>query len=168
MPEMPQHQLPPPRWKMFARNCLMGVLIVLILPIWLPLAVIFFVIPRVLLYILIWLVWLPRGRDVLFVYSDSPIWKEYMLEEILPLVRERAAILNWSERSRWRRWSLAVQVFQALGGDREFNPLVIVFRPLRLARKFRFWRAFKAWKHGDQEPVAKLRQEVIEVLESVL
>lgn len=164
MPEMPQQQLVPPRWKTFVRNCLMGVLIVLILPIWVPLVLILFVFQRVLLYILIWSVWLPRGRDVLFVYSESPIWKEYMIEEILPLARERAVILNWSERTQWRRLSLAVQAFRAFGGDREFNPLVIVFRPFQFARKFRFWRAFKASKRGDQDPVAKLRQELIQVL----
>ena len=113
---------------------------------------------------LIWVFWVPRGRDVLFVYSDSPIWKEYMLGEIMPLVQARAIILNWSERSKWPRWSLAVRVFRSLGGELEFNPLVMVFRPFQLARKYRFWQAFKAWKHGDQGPVRKLREELIQVL----
>ena len=142
-------------------------LIILLLPVWLPLILVvlgIFLVHRVLVYILIWLLWLPRGKDVLFVYSESPIWKEYMLGEVLPLVDKRAVILNWSERARWQRWSLGVQVFHALAGDREFNPLVMVFRPFHLARKYRFWRAFKAWKHGDKEPIAKLRQELMLVL----
>ena len=139
-------------------------LAILLLPVLLPIALIYLVLQRTLIYSSIWLVWLPRGRDVLFVYSESPVWKEYMLEEILPLVRHRAVILNWSERSRWSRWSIAVQAFQILAGDREFNPLVMFFRPLQPAKKFRFWPALKAWKHGDKEPVTNLRQKLSLVL----
>ncbi len=138
-------------------------LFILVLP-FVPFVAGFFVIRLVLVYVLVWLTWLPRGKNVLLVYSDSPIWKEYMTGEILPLVRERAVILNWSERTQWKRFSLGVQVFRALGGDREFNPLVVVFRRLQNARKFRFWRPFKAWKHGDKEPVERLRQELLNEL----
>jgi len=142
-------------------------LLILLLPVWLPLILLvlaLFLAHRALVYVPIWLLWLPRGKDVLFVYSESPIWKEYMVEEILPLVRERAVVLNWSERARWRRWSLGVRVFRMVGGEREFNPLVLVFRPFRPAQVFRFWPAFKAWKHGDREPVAELREKLLLVL----
>jgi hypothetical protein len=159
-------QSPPPKKRKAPRNYLVLALIILILPVWLPLVLFLFVLRFVLVYLLVWLVWLPRGKNVLFVYSESPIWKEYMIDEILPLVRERAVILNWSERARWKRFSLALQIFEALGGDREFNPLVVVFRPLQNARKFRFWSAFKAWKHGDKEPVERLRQELLNELSS--
>jgi hypothetical protein len=43
-----------------------------------------------LLYFTIWLCWVTRGRDILFVYSDSPVWRDYMLSEMLPLVENRA------------------------------------------------------------------------------
>jgi hypothetical protein len=116
------------------------------------------------LYLAIWLVWLPRGKNVLFVYSDSPIWRDFMTTRILPLLRERAMVLNWSERKKWQRWSLAVQAFRVFGGEYNFNPLVVVFRPMRLAKKFRFWAAFKEWKWGDKEPVENLRREIISYL----
>jgi len=119
---------------------------------------------RVALYILIWLLWLPRGKNVLVVYSDSWIWHDYMLAEVVPLVRERAVVLNWSERKKWPTWSLAAHVFRAFGGDREFNPLVVVFRPLHRARVFRFWSAFMDWKRGYTEPIERLRQQLLEVL----
>src|SRR3990172_11723934 len=78
---------------------------------------------RLSLYVLIWLVWLPKGRDVLVIYSDSPIWCDYMKTQIIPIVQKRATVLNWSERQKWPKWSLAISAFGSFGGEREFNPL---------------------------------------------
>jgi hypothetical protein len=116
---------------------------------------------RALLYLLVWALWLPKGQDVLLVYSDSPIWHEYMTTQVLPLVQERAVVLNWSERTKWSRWSLAVAVFHHFGGARDFNPLVVLFKPLRMASIYRFWSAFKDWKRGHKEPVERLTQELV-------
>ncbi len=145
------------------RRLRQGVLIVVLLPLILPLAlfaVANHLLYRALLYLLVWALWLPRGKDILFVYSDSPIWHEYMATQILPLVQERAVILNWSQRKKWSRWSLGVAVFHHFGGAGDFNPLVVLFQPLRSARLFRFWSAFKDWKRGYKEPVERLRQEL--------
>jgi len=103
---------------------------------------------QILVRVLVWAFWLPRGKDILFVYSDSPIWREYMTEQLLPLCKERAIVLNWSERRQWSRWSFKVHVFKSLSGDREFCPLIILFRPF-LTEYFRFWQPFKDWKRGD-------------------
>jgi hypothetical protein len=75
-------------------------LLLVVLPLILPLALItiaLYLPYRIALYLLVWALWLPRGKDILLVYSDSPIWREYVLSEILPLVQERAVVLNWSE-----------------------------------------------------------------------
>ena len=119
---------------------------------------------RITLYLLIWLWWSRNGKDVLFISSDSPIWHDYMVSEIFPLVRERAVVLNWSERNKWPRWSFGVHLFRTFGGNREFNPLVVLFRPFRQARTFRFWVPFKDWKRGYKEPVERLRRELLAVL----
>ena len=148
----------------FSQRLKNTVLVILFLPAVVPLAsvaIVLLLLYKATLYLLIWVLWLPRGKDVLFVYSDSPIWHEYMATEILPLVQERAVVLNWSERKKWRRWSLGVAVFHHFGGGREFNPLVVLFRPVRLARVFRFWSAFKDWKQGCREPVERLRQDLL-------
>jgi hypothetical protein len=87
-----------------------------------------------------------------------------MATQVLPLVQERAVVLNWSERNKWPWWSLGVAVFHHVGGGDDFNPLVVFFQPFRLARVFRFWSAFKDWKHGYKEPVERLRQELIATL----
>src|SRR4029434_4504982 len=92
-----------------------------------------FVLTSGCLHILIWIFWCARGRDVLCVYSDSPIWHDYIEQRLLPPIRHRAVVLNWSQRKRWRP-SLARTAFHHFGGNREFNPLAVVFRPFRVSR----------------------------------
>ena len=80
------------------KKILLAALVVLFLPIIL-LALLAFGLSMLYggaLYLLVWLLWLPKGKDILFVYSDSPIWREYMTTEILPVVEARAVVLNWS------------------------------------------------------------------------
>ena len=98
---------------------------------------------------------------MLLVYSDSPMWHEYITTQILPLVQERAVVLNWSERKKWPRWSLGVAVFHHFGGARDFNPLVVFLQPLRLAKIYRFWSAFNDWKRSYKEPVERLTHELL-------
>jgi hypothetical protein len=92
----------------FSQRLKNAVLVILFLPAVLPLAavaIVLFLLYEAALYLLVWTCWLPRGKDILLVYSDSPIWHEYMATEVLPLVQKRAVVLNWSERQKWRRWS---------------------------------------------------------------
>lgn len=68
----------------------------------LPVAVgmlLLFVIFSVALHICIWLLWCTQGRDILFVYSNSPVWHDYLEQRLLPLLGDRAVVLNWSDRS---------------------------------------------------------------------
>ena len=59
--------------------------------------------------------------------------------------------MNWSQRKRWR-FSIARLAFHHFGGNREFNPIAVVFRPFRRTRTFRFWLPFKELKVGTQRP----------------
>ena len=152
-------------------NCPLTVLLVIFAPVLVPLIIFFLlviaiVVPMLylLFYVYIWSFWLTRGKDILFVYSDSPIWRDYMLSEMLPLVETRAVVLNWSERGTWKWWSLRVLAFRFFGGDKAFNPLIVVFRPFRLAQKFRFWPAFREWKQGNKQAVEKLKLEIAHTL----
>jgi hypothetical protein len=107
------------------------------------------------LRILIWSCWCPRGRDILFVYSDSPIWRNYIEQNILPHLAERAVVLNWSRRKHWR-FSLSRMAFHHFGGYREFNPLGVVFRPFGRTRVFRFWKPFRDFKNGRPEALHRM------------
>jgi hypothetical protein len=122
-----------------------------------------FLVTHICIHLLIWSCWCARGRDILFVYSDSPIWHDYIEEHILPFLGARAVVLNWSHRKKWR-FSLARMAFHHFGGYREFNPLGVVFRPLRRTRKFRFWQAFRDYKHGHPEQVQKMEREFFDFL----
>jgi hypothetical protein len=127
-------------------------------------ALAFFVVSTVCLHITIWTWWCLRGHDILFVYSDSPVWREYIDEHLLPHLGERAVVLNWSERKRWRV-SLARLAFHHFGGYRQFNPLAVVFRPFRRTRTFRFWQPFRNFKHGRPEALRRMESEFFELIE---
>jgi hypothetical protein len=90
------------------------ILVVLILILFSPILLIgsfLYFLWGILLYIAIWLKW--RQRFVLFVYSDSPIWKEYIETKVIPKLQKHAVILNWSERKAWKN-SLAILAFRYL------------------------------------------------------
>lgn len=146
-------------WQIAVLIVLAPLLLVIAVP-----ALVLYLIYTVSLHFAVWISWYARGRDVLFVYSDSPIWHDYITEYILPRLRDRAVILNWSQRRKWR-FSLARMAFHHFGGSREFNPLAVVFRPFRSTRTFRFWQPFRDYKHGDPEALHRMESEFFDLIE---
>ncbi len=139
-------------------------LIALLLPLVIACAVataILFLASSVFLHIAIWTWWCLRGRDVLFVYSDSPIWRDYIEERVLPHLGPRATVLNWSRRKQWR-FSLSRLAFYHFGGSRQFNPLAVVFKPFHRTRTFRFWEPFRDYKQGHPDALHALERELFE------
>jgi hypothetical protein len=62
-----------------------------------------------------------------------------------PLISNRAAHLNWTQRKSWERWSLPVQLFELFGPHgkpEQFTegslPAVVVFRQLHRPKQFTF------------------------------
>lgn len=108
----------------------------------------------------IWTFWCAKGRKVLFVYSDSPNWQEYVKQNILPRLEDSAVILNWSHRAKWSR-SLAVLAFKHWGGTEDFNPLGVIFRPFKRTKVFRFHQAFLHFKHGKSADLEKMKAEFL-------
>src|SRR5262245_24273731 len=111
--------------------------------------------------------WGLRGRSVLFIYSNSPIWHDRIRARILPRLPSTAVVLNWSERARWPRFSLWLWAFYVYGGRREFNPLGIIVRPFGRARVFRFWRPFREFKHGKSEDLEALEEQFLSEIPAV-
>jgi hypothetical protein len=106
-----------------------------------------------------------QGRPVLFVYSDSPSWQEYIEENILPRISERAVVLNWSERRVWSSESpWEARFFHRFAGDREFNPLALVFCASGRIRAIRFHRAFLDFKHGKESALRAAEAELFALL----
>jgi hypothetical protein len=129
-------------------------------------ALLFWLISALLLLSVVWLAWCPRRRYAIVVYSNSPVWQEYFERQVIPLLGERAVVLNWSARKRWR-FSLPVILFRVFGGSRQFNPIAIVFAPWRWPRTFRFYKAFRSFKHGRPEDVERLRLEFFAQLDAL-
>ncbi len=149
------------------RKILEILIVVLLLPLLIPVAL--FALTTHLahgaaLNVLVWLCWCARGKYVLLVYSDSPIWHDYVEENIIPRLPRGTIILNWSQRRRWRWYWLAVMVARYFGGTRAFNPMVVAFRPFRRAKTFRFWQAFKDYKHGDKRKLDSLERDMFAYL----
>ena len=141
------------------RDLILGVVLLPVLLAYVVLWILFLYLMSVVLTAVVWIWWCPRGRNVLFVYSNSPVWSQYIAERHLPYLENRAVILNWSERRLWKRYSLARLVFVSYGGRREFNPLAVVFRPFRPSRTFRFWLPFRDWKHGKPKGLEAMELE---------
>lgn len=115
------------------------------------------------LHLALWACWLPRGKDTLVVYSDSPHWQADFEQRILPALSQRAVVLNWSQRRQWKR-SLATSAFQHFGGSADFNPLIVVLRPLRRTRVFRLHGAYLDKAHGNPNPLNRRLGELMETL----
>ena len=114
-----------------------------------------------MLYLTIWLT--RKGPFIIFVYSNSPIWQEYIENEILPDIKDHAVILNWSERRNWKS-SLPVLAVRYFGGYRNFNPIGMMFRPFRLIKVYRFFKAFQEFKHGNVRGVEEIKREMLREL----
>jgi hypothetical protein len=149
-----------PQKRSAASKALIALLLITFSPI-LIVAILLYFLWGAILYTAIWLTW--KKPRALFVYSDSPTWKDYLEREILPHIQDNAVILNWSERRKWKN-SLAVLAFRYFGGYRNFNPIGIVFRPFHLVKTYRFFEAFKEFKHGNPDRVEEIKNELFEAL----
>jgi len=153
------------RWADSVGSLMVAILSPIILPL-LIVALTFHLLAGLFLYPAIWLCWCLRGRFVLFVYSNSPIWLEYVEKNILPRLGERAVVLNWSERSKWKR-TLAILAFRYFGSYRDYNPMAVVFHPFRCARRFQFYKPFREYKHGKADAVLKMECELFDSLDAI-
>jgi hypothetical protein len=106
------------------------------------------------------------GRFILLVYSDSPNWKGYIDENILPRIEPHAVVLNWSQRREWSKSNpFESRVFRRWAGEREFNPMAIVIRPKGKIKKVRFWQAFRDLKHGNEKLLKECETTLFNELE---
>jgi len=125
--------------------------------------------------------WAPRRT--LLVYSNSPHWRDYIEANWLPRLKDHAVVLNWSERSTWKKSApLEAAIFRRYLGTREFNPAAVVlhrvakytpWQALKAGRYFdalflirrdtttvRFWQAFRDLRHGKPGPLKEREAEL--------
>ncbi len=124
-----------------------------------PLAFLVSLVATVFLHLVIWSWWHLRGWEVLLVYSDRPLWHDYIEQHLLPRLGKRAVILNRSEHRRWP-FSIAQLAFYYFGGLRQFNPLAVVFRPFHRSQVFRFWLSFADFEHGHPAALHQMEKDM--------
>lgn len=136
------------------------IVLVVLFPPLIILVTLFWLLYRVAMNLLVGICWCTRGKHAILVYSDSPIWHDYIEDNFIPRIPRTSVILNWSERHTWKWYSAPVMLAQHFGGDYEFNPLVIVFRPFRWTKTFRFWQAFQDHKHGNGQRLEAMEKDM--------
>ena len=151
-----------PRRQIFAVRCALGVLLVIAA---LPIIILWLIVQAICAVFIYFVVWLFRSPYVLFVYSDSPLWQSYIEERIIPKLPRRSGVLNWSERRKWKWWWLSSLCFAFFGGRKTFNPLAIVIYPFHRARTFRFFQAFRDFKHGNRARLTQVETEFFDYLD---
>lgn len=112
--------------------------------------------------------WGREGRRILLVYSRSPHWQNYIETAWLPRVAPHAVVIDWSDRSTWpTRAPLEIRAFRYWGGEREFNPMVVLFPRRGKVRTVRFWQAFRDFKHGKDSALRAAESELFSFVEGM-
>jgi hypothetical protein len=109
--------------------------------------------------------WGSQGKNILFVYSESPNWKDYIEREIIPKLSPYGVYLNYSRCAEWKHKNpLEAKIWKQWSGAREFNPMAIVIPDRGKVKTVRFYQAFRDYKHGKDN---LLRQKEAELLSLV-
>ena len=148
------------------QRVLLLAVVVLTAPVWLALLVVVVLghlIWTLILYALVWGWWIGRTRRrVLFVYSESPHWKDHIETTILPQLPANSVVLNWSHRLAWNRFDVPVILFRGFAGTSEFNPIGLVFERFSVVKRYRFWQAFREARHGRPDALRLVEREFLE------
>jgi hypothetical protein len=112
--------------------------------------------------------WGREGKRILLVYSRSPNWQTYIENAWLPRVVPHAVVVDWSDRSTWpRRVPLEIRVFRYWGGEREFNPMALLFPKRGKVRTLRFRKAFRDFKHGKDSALRAAESELFAFVDAI-
>lgn len=106
-----------------------------------------------------------RGIRGIIVYSSSPNWQEYIESNWLAAFGDRMLVLNWSERHRWSK-TLPVRVYRHFCGYGDnYCPAILLFRGLLHPYVYRFFFAFRDYKHGNPKALKELESHLLNQLD---
>lgn len=109
--------------------------------------------------------WRRHGKVGLLVYSNSPNWQAHIETRWLPHVADRLVVLNWSERKQWKVSApLEARIHSHWAGDRNFNPVAIVFPDKGNVAVVRFWQPFRDYRHGKTATLRAAETELASLL----
>ncbi len=123
---------------------------------------------RFALKVRFWLRYGRKGKSILFVYSDSSNWKDYIETRILPPIEAQSVILNWSKRREWEsRMPFEAKVFAQWAGSNEFTPTAILFSSLGKVRVIRLCSPFQPAQHGKNRVSKESEQALLRAVNQV-
>jgi hypothetical protein len=108
-----------------------------------------------------------KKKRIIFVTSESPIWHDYLNNKWIPLIKEHAYILNWSQRKEWDESQWEVKAFHHWGRDREMNPIFIIYGNLLNIQVFRMYEPFIDYKHGKEKKLLDMEKEIEKSINSI-
>ena len=121
--------------------------------------------PLALRFVLKFRFWVRHGRKgkvILFAYSDSPNWKDYIEAKILPSLEGCSVILNWSKRREWESsMQFEERLFNQWAGSGEFTPTAILFPLMGKVRVFRLFQPSNNPKHGKDKVSKEAEQSLL-------
>ncbi len=106
------------------------------------------------------------NKRIILVYSNSPNWFNYIENNLIPLLIDKCYILNWSKRSEWNESNWEIKAFRHWGGNREFNPLIIISINFIKVKVIRLYKAFIDYKHGKDNLLKIYEKEIQTIVSS--
>lgn len=108
----------------------------------------------------------PKGQYILFTYSESENWSQYIEESILPEIEEYSLIINRSKDQKWKSEFKLERRAIELWANINVNPVAIVFEPNKKVKIIPFYEAFRDLKHGKHQAINAKCQELFQCLPS--
>lgn len=112
--------------------------------------------------------WQREGKSILFVYSESPNWQDYIEHAILPKLSPHAISLNYSRRAEWKKNKpLEAKIWEHWAGKREFNPIAIMLPDRGKVKTIPFYQAFRDLKHGKDHLLRQKEEELFDYVSQI-
>jgi hypothetical protein len=112
-----------------------------------------------------WLRYGRKGKFILFVYSDSSNWKDYIETRILPRIKDHSVVLNWSKRREWEsQMPFEMKVFAQWAGSNEFTPTAILFSAIKKVKVIRLGPPSQPAKHGKDRASKESEQALLKAV----
>ena len=110
--------------------------------------------------------WFPKGKNVLFVYSNRKIWKDYFETNLIPKIQNKSIIINWSNRHQngWDKNSLEAKALNAFRPSYNFYPLVIVFDTQKAVKVFPLYDSFLKKIKSNSKEYQDIESQILKLI----
>lgn len=113
--------------------------------------------------------WFPKGKHIFFLYSDSKKWKNYFEKGLVPKIKDKAAVWNWSTRQKdgWNGDIMEAKILSLFRPVGCFHPMAIVFMPSGKIKTFQFYTPYVNMLKSGKDDYKKLEKEFLTLVRSI-